>query len=189
MSIFVRWLQLVSRAVFPWQSMAEGTRFRELDTRMGTQELRLTELHESLTQTRTEVTQQFTDMNQKMDLKMDGFGARMDKMDQNFTEMMHLIREMHSTKSTATTVEGGDLSDASGLGSTAHTKVHTHLSSSPITTTPYTVVATPNTPPPFPTNGGPTAAFTYTNPFVHPFNVTNTSLGHPAMTNTTSATP
>lgn len=67
--------------------MAEGTRIRTLDERLGVHEGKLTELHEGLTQNREEVNQRLGEINNQMD----GFGVRMDKMDNNFEELKQLI--------------------------------------------------------------------------------------------------
>ncbi|WOH15090.1 hypothetical protein DCAR_0934625 [Daucus carota subsp. sativus] len=71
--------------------MAEGTRFRELDTRLSTHEGKLSELHEGLTKSRTEVTQQVTDMGGKMDKRLDAIGVRMEKLDKTFLEVKQLL--------------------------------------------------------------------------------------------------
>ncbi|XP_074343112.1 uncharacterized protein LOC141680927 [Apium graveolens] len=76
--------------------MAEGTRIRDLDTRLSTHEGKLTELHDGLTKTRAEVTQQFTDMGLKMDKRLDVVGVRMDKLDTSFQEIKHLLMGMQS---------------------------------------------------------------------------------------------
>lgn len=55
------WLQVISEGTILGHAfhidMAEGTQFRELDTRMSAQEAKLTELGESLGQNRAEVKQ------------------------------------------------------------------------------------------------------------------------------------
>ena len=145
---------------------------------MGAHELKLSELNDELTKTRTEVTHQFTDMNVKMDKRMEGFGARMDKMDSSFAELKQLILGLQLTKSgeASNDVEIKDASN--GMGSTNRSEVNNStLFSHPITTQPpniqYTIPHTPP-PPPFVTGVHSGPQFTYTPPFVHH---SNTSMG------------
>ncbi|XP_063945583.1 uncharacterized protein LOC108193572 isoform X1 [Daucus carota subsp. sativus] len=82
--------------------MAEGTRIRDLDARLGTHETKLKEMNEGLTQTRTEVTQQLTDMNTQMDKRMGGIESRMDRLDSNFLELKQLILGLQVPPNTPT---------------------------------------------------------------------------------------
>lgn len=86
--------------------MVEGTRFKEVDQRLGAHESRLDVLNETASKTRTEFNQQFTDMNLKMDQRMEGFGVRLDKMDNNFLELKQLIMGMQNPQKGVRTLGG-----------------------------------------------------------------------------------
>ncbi|WOG81206.1 hypothetical protein DCAR_0100351 [Daucus carota subsp. sativus] len=129
--------------------MAEGTRIRDLDARLGTHETKLKEMNEGLTQTRTEVTQQLTDMNTQMDKRMGGIESRMDRLDSNFLELKQLILGLQVPPNTPTV---STVSEPIPMqGSTTHQEVN-HPSSSSLffhATTPNTVAHTQFTIPPF----------------------------------------
>lgn len=132
--------------------MAEGTRFREIDARLGVHETKLTELQEAVGKTRTEVTQQFADMNLKMDQKMDGFVLRLDKMDHNFGELKQLLMGLQNNQSSGILNGNKDstLSEETILGSNSTPEVtHNHpltpifIPSTLHNTVPFTLVTTP----------------------------------------------
>ena len=95
--------------------MAEGTRLRELDTRLSTHESKLSEFLEGLTKTRAEVTQQVTEVGVKMDKRLDAVGVRIDKLNKNFLEIKQLLLGMQSHHKPP---EPGSLVDTS-IGSSA----------------------------------------------------------------------
>ena len=95
--------------------MAEGTRLRELDTRLSTHESKLSEFLEGLTKTRAEVTQQVTEVGVKMDKRLDAVGVRIDKLNKNFLEIKQLLLGMQSHHRP---LEPGSLVDTS-IGSSA----------------------------------------------------------------------
>lgn len=71
--------------------MAEGTRIRVLDDRLGDQEFKLGKISDTIIRSCEVNAQNFVDMN----LRMDRMETRMDKMDSTLGELKELIWGLH----------------------------------------------------------------------------------------------
>lgn len=77
--------------------MAEGTRIRGLDERLGTKELKLGEISEELTKTKGEHNQKFVEM----DIRMERIEVRMAKVDTIPGELKQFILNLNTTSRSA----------------------------------------------------------------------------------------
>lgn len=109
-----------SSSFFIWISispMVKGTRIRTFDERLGVHEGKLTDLNGGLTKNREEVNHKLEEINSRTD----GFGIRMDKMDNNFEELKQLILRLQ--------IQGRD-SEPRSIQQTEARRVATDLQSS-----------------------------------------------------------
>lgn len=96
---------------------------------MSAHEMNLLELSEGLTKTLKEVTQKFMNMYSMMDKRMEGFGVKMNKMDNNFAELKQLISSLLLNKSGEASNEVEIGGDSTGMGSTNISELNRSTSS------------------------------------------------------------